>query len=124
MAKRRQTTGVPKTRQRKTSPDAEIDASGKGKSPKREYLSHAEREAQIQRLVIQITAITIALVVIVVAFAFIRDRIVTPRQTVASVNGDSITVAEFQKRVRLERLINTERKQSTNTFLELHLSRC
>ena len=102
MAKRSQTTGLPKVRKTTPAPDA------KGKTP-RQFRSRAEREAQLQRRIILGTVIAVGLIVLVVVGAFVLDQVILPGQVVASVNGKNISVAEFQKRVRLERAIyNTQ----------------
>src|SRR5262245_17903406 len=102
MAKRSQTTGLPKARKTDPAPDANV------KTP-RQFRSRAEREAQLQRRIILGTVIAVALIVLVVVGAFILDQVILPGQVVASVNGKNISVAEFQKRVRLERAIyNTQ----------------
>lgn len=114
MSKRSQTTGLPKSKQRPTATaDAKKDAKRK---EGREHKSRAEREAQLQRWVVIGTVATVAVVAIILAAAVIIELIVTPNQVVATVNGDTITVAQFQQRVRLERaLLN----QQINGYLSL-----
>jgi parvulin-like peptidyl-prolyl isomerase len=99
MAKRRQTTGLPK---KKT---AAADSPQGG----REHKSRAQREAQIQRYVLMGTGIAVGLVVLIILVAIAVELVITPNQMVASVNGQTITVSQFRERVRLERAILNQR---------------
>jgi parvulin-like peptidyl-prolyl isomerase len=84
-----------------------------------EYRSKAERESVVQRWLILGTAVLLGTIVVVLLIAFIADSIIRPAQTVAVVNGESISVAQFERRVRLERaLIN----QRINDGLDLYRS--
>src|SRR5690606_28191605 len=96
MAKRRQTTGLPK--QQSPTPPTQQEL-------KRERKSRAEREADIQRRVLIGTGVTVAIVVLILVAAVVIELFITPNQVVASVNGENITVAQFQERVRLERAL-------------------
>ncbi|PJF28040.1 MAG: hypothetical protein CUN52_13705 [Phototrophicales bacterium] len=104
MTKRDKTTGLPK-------PPKKQAPQGEGKSPKtlKEYRSRAEREAEIQRRVLIGTTVAVALVLVLLAVAFVIDQIITPTRVVASVFGENITVREFQERVRIERVIDNQR---------------
>ncbi len=103
MSKRRQTTGQPKRRTRKSiAPDSstpQIEKGGQSAS----YRTRAEREEEIQRWVIRGTFITIGVIAVVVALAFIVDQLIIPNQTVATVGDKAITVSEFRDRVTFER---------------------
>ncbi|MBC6937734.1 MAG: hypothetical protein DWB42_18165 [Chloroflexi bacterium] len=123
MSKRSQTTGLPKTASRKAVPAAGGEAAAKkaagasGKEKKGgldrgEYKSRAEREAQLQRRVMIGTGITAGAIVLILLVAIVLDQIIRPNQVVAAVGGDTITVAEFQRRVRLERVLRIQ--QLTN----------
>ena len=107
MTKRSQTTGLPKTDGDKT-PAAPVKTTAKS-SRLREHQSRAEREARTQRYVILATAIVVSVIVVVLAIALVIEFFVTPGQAVASVNGETITVSEFQQEVRLERAVINER---------------
>lgn len=104
MTKRDKTTGLPKP-PKKQAPE------GEGKSPKtlKEYHSRAEREAEIQRRVLIGTTVAVALVLVLLAVAFVIDQVVTPTRVVASVFDENITVREFQERVRIERVVDNQR---------------
>jgi parvulin-like peptidyl-prolyl isomerase len=116
MAKRSQTTGLPKVKRTEPTPDS------KGKMP-REFRSRAEREAQLQRRIIVGTTIAVVLIVLVVAAAFVIDQVILPGQVVAAINDNNISVGDFQKRVRLERAIyNTQLNSVFNQFVDWNQS--
>ncbi len=114
MAKKRQSSGLPKPRKSQ----AELDAEAAGEdTPLREYKSRAEREAERQR---QITVITIGVllaVVVLIGITFLFDQIINPSQAVAEVNGDSISVNAFEERIRLERALISEQVSGVATEL-------
>lgn len=116
MAKRRQTTGLPKVKKETSSGEDAPARSRAGLA--REYRSRAERESEIQRLVILGTGITIAVVAVILAISFVVAQVINPRRTVATIYGQDITVSDFQKRVRLERFISIQRiNEGINAFL-------
>ena len=100
MTKRRQ---IPKA---KPTVQSEEEA---GKKPLREFHSRAEREAEIQRQIVLWTSVAIGFILVIVAVAFIINQVIIPGRKVAEVNGETITVGEFQDRVRLERVLNSEK---------------
>lgn len=71
----------------------------------REYRTRAEREAQIQRYVVIGVAAAAIIATVILVIAIVIDQVIVPQQAVANVNGETITVADFQKRVRLERAL-------------------
>jgi parvulin-like peptidyl-prolyl isomerase len=103
MSKRSQTTGVPKNAPKKPQSAATEKQDQNKLTP--EYQSKAEREARIQRWVLIGAGILLAAVVIILIAAFVSEQFLVPNQAVASVNSDTITVTQFQKRVRLERYL-------------------
>lgn len=103
MSKRSQTTGVPKSTPKKPQ-SAGNEVSNKG-SVTPEYRSKAEREAEIQRRILIGAGIILVAVVVIIVAAFVSEQFIVPNQAVASVNGENISVSEFQKRVRLERYL-------------------
>ncbi len=100
---KRSTTGLPKPNQ----PKPEAAGSRSRLQPKiiHEYRSKAEREAEIQRLVILGTAIAVGIALIILVFAILNDQLLVPNQAVAKVNGTSISVSQFKKRATLERAL-------------------
>lgn len=124
MSKRRQsTTGLPKAEKKTPPPSTAVTSEGgrntsQAGRPLREHQSRAEREAQVQRYVILGTGIAVVLVVVLIAIALIVDQVINPGRSVASVNGEGISVRAFEQRVRLERLVTNERvNNGIATFL-------
>ena len=118
MSKREQTTGLPKEGEKKPTEGASSEpvVPKPRLSKRQEYRSRAEREAEIQRYVILGTGVAVAVIVIILAAAIIVDQVITPNQAVASVNGQNITVTQFEKRVRLERVLRIQRISSFVNF--------
>ncbi len=105
MSKRSQTTGIPRRRRRRAA-DAD-GAAAHGNTPPGEsetsYKSRSEREAELQRWAIRgVIAVALALALLVAA-AFAMEQFIIPSQSVASVNGEAITVREFRQQYLLER---------------------
>jgi parvulin-like peptidyl-prolyl isomerase len=119
MSKREQTTGIPKENPQRR---ADTPPSEPGKKPPRplskrqEYRSRAEREAEIQRYVILGTSIAVAVVAIILVIALVVDQIIIPNQVVATVEGQNITIGDFQKRVRLERLFHIQQLENVIAY--------
>lgn len=120
MSKREDTTGLPKE-EAKTPPEAakpESVAKKPRPSKREEYRSRAERETEIQRYIILGTGVAVAIVAVILAVALVMDQFVVPNQAVAAVNGRNITVSEFQKRVRLERVLRIQRLSNFVSFYQ------
>ncbi|MFN8377063.1 MAG: peptidylprolyl isomerase [Anaerolineae bacterium] len=99
MSKKGQTSGMPKA----APPDPKQSAK---KQPRliKEYHTKAERDAAVQRWLLLGTGAVIAVAVILIVVALIGAA-VTPNQAAATVDGETITVGELQRAVRLERAI-------------------
>jgi hypothetical protein len=124
MAKRGQSVGLPKSTSAKSTSRADA-ASSKRSQPRliREYKSKAERETVIQRYLIIGTAVVVGIAAIILIGALLVDQLVVPSQTTATVNGESITISEFQRRVRFERaLINNQLSQAILTATSLGIT--
>jgi hypothetical protein len=120
MTKRSRTTGMPKDAGKANPSEVE----GKKPQPRLlgEYKSRHEREAAIQRYVVIGAVVIGALALLLVAVALISEQVIRPNQPVATVNGENITVSQFEQRVRLERvLINQQLTQGYNTLLSFGL---
>jgi peptidyl-prolyl cis-trans isomerase D len=65
----------------------------------RRQRSRAEREARIQRTVVIVTIAVATIVVGLIAYALINEFIIQPNQPVVRVNGDTVSVTEFQDHV-------------------------
>lgn len=105
---KRSTTGLPKagTGKPNTPDTAAAKPSGILQQLRlREYHTKHEREAAIQRLVILGTGVALAIALVILVFAFVVDQFIRPGQSVASINGETITVADFRSRAKLERAL-------------------
>jgi len=118
MSKRSQTTGMPKAGQSKK-------VAAKPEKPKGalqqllfiDYEHKHEREAAIQRLVILGVGLAIGIAAIIFIIAAAVDTLIVPNQAVANVNGETITVSEFENRARLERaLLNQQLNQAVALY--------
>jgi parvulin-like peptidyl-prolyl isomerase len=115
MAKRK-TTGLPKKSKLSQANDGlteniQIEA---GNAPSSKSLierlqTQVNDEAALQRLIIQVIGGIVGLLVVIIGVSLAWQYLYIPNQTVATVNGESISVAEFQERVRLERTIINQR---------------
>jgi parvulin-like peptidyl-prolyl isomerase len=106
MSKRSQSSAQPQGAKTPATP-----AAPRGGKALREYRSRAERERQVQQWVIRGTLIAVAIIVLVLIVAAVVEFFVTPDQAVAKINDQTITVRDFQERVRLERALINERLQ-------------
>jgi hypothetical protein len=118
MSKKSQTTGLPKAN--KPAPKAASpSAAPSARQPRllRETHTKMEREAQIQRLLVLVTGAVLAVTAVILIGALIFDQLITPAQVVARVNDETITVGEFERRVRLERfLISSQINAAINQY--------
>ncbi|OGO13918.1 MAG: hypothetical protein A2Y93_13895 [Chloroflexi bacterium RBG_13_68_17] len=70
----------------------------------RKHLARAERERVQRRWILGGTLIVLLIVASLIAYGWLQGSFFQPRQSVAIVNGEEITTAQFQSRVRLVRL--------------------
>jgi hypothetical protein len=68
----------------------------------RKQLSRAEREAKQIRIVLLAVGGVIALMALILAYGFLRQNVFMLNEPVANVNGETISTAAFQHRVRLQ----------------------
>ncbi|NUQ39177.1 MAG: peptidylprolyl isomerase [Caldilineales bacterium] len=61
-----------------------------------------QREAMIQRRVILGVSIVVGLIVVLLLGGIINETLLKPRQPIAEVNGNAISTAAFQRRLRFE----------------------
>jgi hypothetical protein len=104
MSKKSQTTGLPKAN-KPASKAAGQPSAPSARQPRllRETQTKAERDAQIQRILVLVTGAVLGITAIILIGALIFDQLIIPNQAVARVNGETITVSEFERRVRIER---------------------
>ncbi len=72
--------------------------------PTKKQIRISRREAQQRRLILIFTIGVTVLVVGVLAFGLISEQVIRPRQPVAIADGEEISTAAFQARVRFARL--------------------
>jgi hypothetical protein len=90
MAKSRsRTTAIPTPAQR--SADA------------RKYRSRSQREAEANRLVLIVAGVIGGVILLILAGALLIEGVINPNTPVASVNGQNISMKDFQRRVIFER---------------------
>lgn len=108
MARKRQDTPLPKAPGTKvvkqTVPVTRMDKL-LGRDPNHEQ-TRAEREAGIQRLIVLALLGAGIIIAVLLLIAFVSDGIIRPNQTVATINDQTVSVGEYQKRVRIERGIH------------------
>jgi hypothetical protein len=136
MAKKRQSTGLPKQREPQqppaptpatpleegTTPATPITPKPSAATSRRDERTRREQEQQKLRTILFWAGVALIAVFIVIIIAFFNDQVLKPRQTVASVNGQNITVGDFQKRVRIERaLINEQVSASVSPLVNMGL---
>lgn len=110
MAKKTQDNPLPKTgAERKAAIKQVIEPTRLqktlGLNPDRDQMSRHEKEAEAGRLIFVGLSIAIGIIVVLLVVAFVVDGVVRPSQTVATVNGQNISVSEFVQRFRLERAL-------------------
>jgi hypothetical protein len=77
--------------------------SEKPKVVSRKRVARVERDRTLNRALVIVTGVIVALVLGLVSWGLIRENFVYPRQTVAVVEGQEILGGEFQTRVRVNR---------------------
>jgi hypothetical protein len=84
----------------------------------RKHLAREDRE-QIQKRYITITTTVIFItVVVLIGVGFVLEGVIKPRQPIAQVNDTSITMEEFQSRVRYQRYLYTAEYLNTYQFIQ------
>ncbi len=105
---KRSTTGQPKVGAGKPATPQSEQPKGVGPRLLKEYSTRHEREEAIQRLLLLGIAVASVIIVVILAVALIIDQVIRPAQTVATVGSETITVAQFSTRARLERALLSE----------------
>lgn len=105
MARRRQTTGLPKKdRKKDETPESPSLVDNLLGNPS----SRAEREASWNQLIQRFVAGVVGLIVIIILGILIYDQVIVPQLNVATVNGENITVREFRQRLDFERALTLQ----------------
>lgn len=104
MAKRRQTTGMPdKKRQERAQAEDALENASLLDNLLGNPTTRAEREEALNRLIIRGTIAIVVLLVLLIGSVLLYENVAVPNQSVATVNGESISVNEFRNRVNFER---------------------
>lgn len=114
---KRNTTGLPKKKKLHQA-DEEQDAGVLGRLLGAQYESREERDAHLQRLIFLSIGVVGGILVIAILAAILWETVIVPQRTVATVNGESISISQFQERVRLERTIINQRFYNDIPFLQ------
>jgi parvulin-like peptidyl-prolyl isomerase len=104
---KRSTTGQPKVGTGKPARQSD-QPKGVGQRLLKEYSTRHEREEAIQRLLLLGVGAAGVVIVVILAVALIIDQVIRPAQTVATVGSETISVAQFSARTRLERALLSE----------------
>lgn len=115
MAKR-QTTGMPKKGRRGKS--EEVESQGWLDDLMGNPRTRGEREAAVNQLVIRISVGIVVVIGVLIAFALAWEFLVVPNRSVATVNGENITVREFRQRVNFERAYVAQQANARYSQLE------
>ena len=75
---------------------------GSRRRSRKEILLERKRQRQTREIRIAV-GIVVALVVLVLVVAVVNEYYIRPRQPVAEVNGETVTLTEWQRRVRYQR---------------------
>lgn len=68
----------------------------------RKQLSRAQREARFRRIVLILTGIVVVAVLGLAAYGIANEQFIRPNKVLATVNDETITVSEFEDRVKFE----------------------
>jgi hypothetical protein len=79
-----------------------VTPEGSGRKTRKEILIARKHERQMKRVRLAVGAV-LGLILLVVAIAVINEYVVIPNRPVAVVNGESISLRDWQDRVRYER---------------------
>ncbi len=110
MAKKTLDTPLPKTAAERKAASKQVVQPTRiqkllGLNPNREAMSRHEKEAEASRIIFVTLGAAIAVIVVLLVIALVVDGLIRPSQPVATINGQTLTVADFSQRFRLERAL-------------------
>ncbi|MCB2202967.1 peptidylprolyl isomerase [bacterium] len=70
----------------------------------KKHLARKQREERQTRIILLITLVVGALVIGLIIYGVVEQKIIRPNKVIAQVGDDTITVSEFEKRVKYTRL--------------------
>ena len=103
MSKRDRTTATPKKRRKVVASSDQGNSQGSSGSILGNYMSRGNRDDQLQKLLVRGTIAILGIIAVLLVAVFVINQFITPNQVVATVNGQDISVGEFQDRIRFER---------------------
>ncbi len=92
--------------------------SNKSIAPSKKHLARVEREKQQIRWIWITTIIVFALVVGLIIGGIINEKVIKPNRPVAVVNGDKISMKDFQEQVRFTRSRIIDNANQTYQFMQ------
>jgi len=110
MAKKTQDNPLPKTAAERRATVKQVIQPTRvqkmlGLNPNREQMSRHDKEAEAGRLIFVGIGAAIAVIAVLLVIAFVVEGLIRPNQSVATVNGQNISMADFTQRFRLERAL-------------------
>jgi hypothetical protein len=89
------------------------------RKPTRKEHSRAKREARLSRWIVAAAIATGVLIVGVLVYGYVAEVVIKGRQPVATVNGVAVTMADWQARVREQRI---RMRLEMNTYTEQRMT--
>jgi parvulin-like peptidyl-prolyl isomerase len=108
MARRRQTTGLPKKDRQQQSPEQENQNNQFIERLLGYPKTRVQREEAINRLLQRSVLVIGGVFVGLIALVLFVQFVITPNLTIATVNGERITVGQFQERFRFEQALTLQ----------------
>lgn len=90
--------------------------SGKQRIQTKKHLAREELERRQRRYLVIGTSVVVGLVVLLLLYGIVEANIIAPRRPVAEVNGETISVEQYQSQVRYQRLQLVNQYMSTAQF--------
>ncbi len=91
----------------------------KSKVVTRKHLARVERERLQTRYILIASALVILLTIGLVGYGILDQRVLAPLKPVARVNGEKITLKDWQTRVRYVRLTTVNQAQQTYQIMQM-----
>ncbi|MFO7625090.1 MAG: peptidylprolyl isomerase [Anaerolineales bacterium] len=85
----------------------------------RKHMARVERENLQRKYILWTSGVVLALVVGFILYGILEQTVLKPRQPVARVNGESVTIQEFQARTRYARNSIIQRWYETYSFSQM-----
>jgi parvulin-like peptidyl-prolyl isomerase len=93
--------------------------ASKKKVISKKHLARIERERLQTRYILIGSIVVVALAVGLLGYGLLDQKVITPLKPVAKVNGESISLKDFEKRAKYIRLVTVQRAEQTYQFMQL-----